>query len=414
VMADVPLADTSHVNKESIIMIGGIPVPLVRKNVKNYSVPKLMSSSNHLTSPSTSTAGFGHTKFRRKYRIELGLAQASGDNCSVPSSDFENSGLSLTKKLPLVNLITPHDESPQGSYSCKKKAASVNRTYNNRSNFHYAEVGLSLDASVSTPMFKPYDICYHGRINHALIGAKLRGESKESCIEMQEGRTEGVILRPGMVLLKNYITHDEQVEIVKTCRDLGLGHGGFYQPGYANGAKLRLKMMCLGLDWDPQTYKYGEKRVIDGSKPPSIPNHFSALVLRAIEEAHSLIKKEYRVRNVEDVLPSMTPDICIVNFYTNNGKLGLHQDRDESRESLRKGLPVVSFSVGNAAEFLYGDGRDVKNAESVFLESGDVLIFGGESRHVFHGVSSVFPNSAPYELLRDACISPGRLNLTFR
>lgn len=90
------------------------------------------------------------------------------------------------------------------------------------------------------------------------------------------------------------------------------------------------------------------------------------------------------------------------------------QDNDESRESLRKGLPVVSFSIGDSAEFLYGDERNVEKADSVLLESGDVLIFGGESRHVFHGVSSVLPNSAPKELLRDTCLCPGRLNLTFR
>ena len=112
---------------------------------------------------------------------------------------------------------------------------------------------------------------------------------------------------------------------MKVCRELGLGLGGFYQPGYANGAKLRLKMMCLGMDWDPQTYTYGNKRVFDGSTPPSIPNHFTKLVTRAIQEAQSLTKEEYRECNVEDVLPSMTPDICIANFYTNNGKLGLHQ-----------------------------------------------------------------------------------------
>lgn len=90
------------------------------------------------------------------------------------------------------------------------------------------------------------------------------------------------------------------------------------------------------------------------------------------------------------------------------------QDRDESKVSLQKGLPVVSFSIGDSAEFLYGNQRDVDKAENVLLESGDVLIFGGESRHVFHGVSSIIPNSAPEELLEDARLLPGRLNLTFR
>ncbi len=50
---------------------------------------------------------------------------------------------------------------------------------------------------------------------------------------------------------------------------------------------------------------------------------------------------------------------------------------------------MVSFSIGDTAEFLYGDQRDVDKAEKVSLESGDVLVFGGESRHIFHGVASI-------------------------
>lgn len=90
------------------------------------------------------------------------------------------------------------------------------------------------------------------------------------------------------------------------------------------------------------------------------------------------------------------------------------QDRDESEESLRKGLPVVSFSIGDTAEFLYGDQRDIHNAEKVELASGDVLVFGGQSRHIFHGVSSIVKDSAPASLLNDSKLRPGRLNLTFR
>ncbi|KAI3738094.1 hypothetical protein L2E82_28112 [Cichorium intybus] len=108
------------------------------------------------------------------------------------------------------------------------------------------------------------------------------------------------------------------------------------------------------------------------------------------------------------------PDICIAKFYTKSGKLGLHQDKDESRESLDRGLPVVSFSKGDTAAFLYGNERDIEKAELVKLESGDVLIFGGESRHIFHGVSSIVPDSAPRMLLEATNMFPGRLNLTFR
>lgn len=90
------------------------------------------------------------------------------------------------------------------------------------------------------------------------------------------------------------------------------------------------------------------------------------------------------------------------------------QDRDESQESIVKGLPIVSFSVGDSAEFLYGEKRDVEEAQGVILESGDVLIFGGESRMIFHGVKSIIPNSAPMSLLNESKLRTGRLNLTFR
>ena len=75
---------------------------------------------------------------------------------------------------------------------------------------------------------------------------------------------------------------------------------------------------------------------------------------------------------------------------------------------------MVSFSIGDSAEFLYGDQRDVDKANKVELESGDVLIFGGSSRHIFHGVTAIKPNTAPNALLEETNLRPGRLNLTFR
>ena len=93
------------------------------------------------------------------------------------------------------------------------------------------------------------------------------------------------------------------------------------------------------------------------------------------------------------------------------------QDRDESQDTIREGLPVVSFSIGDSADFLYGDHRDVDNEDKdhkVVLESGDVLIFGGRSRNIFHGVTAIYPNTAPKALLEPTNLRPGRLNLTFR
>ncbi|KAF6146451.1 hypothetical protein GIB67_037751 [Kingdonia uniflora] len=241
-----------------------------------------------------------------------------------------------------------------------------------------------------------------------------KNREKRQEVERRKGSSHR-FLQTGMVLLENHIIRSDQIKIVKKCRELGIGLGGFYIPGYDSGSKLQLRMMCLGKNWEPQSKEYVDVRSVDGAKAPIIPEEFKKLAEEAIQYSHELlIKEKYKIENVKEILPLMHPDICIVNFYTQSGKLGLHQDRDESPESLHKRLPVVSFSIGDDAEFLYGDDRDVDKAKKVTLKSGDVLIFGGESRHIFHGVSSIIPNSAPKYLSDDANLRPGRINLTFR
>ncbi|KAI7742110.1 hypothetical protein M8C21_007251, partial [Ambrosia artemisiifolia] len=214
------------------------------------------------------------------------------------------------------------------------------------------------------------------------------------------------ILDSGMIVLKNYISIRDQVDIVKICHNLGVGPGGFQQPGYRTGHKLQLQRMCFGRNWDPET-KYRERYRNDGSIPPRVPPVFIPLIQTSIYDARAHLSSE-------DEIPLMCPDVCLVNFYTATGRLGLHQDRNERPYSIRGGLPVVSISIGEAAEFLYGHTRDEDKLQKVILESGDVLIFGGKSRLVFHGVRTIFPNSTPPELLEKINLRPGRLNLTFR
>ncbi|XP_062008786.1 uncharacterized protein LOC133725519 [Rosa rugosa] len=261
-----------------------------------------------------------------------------------------------------------------------------------------------------------FDLCPTKASGAVTLKTSLLVQNRERKNEIKRSMEQPIeiVLQSGMVLLKSYISTSDQIKIVKLCRDLGLGTGGFYKPGYRDGAKLNLMMMCLGKNWDPETSKYGDHRPHDGAKPPCIPVGFFQLVENAIKDSRSLIRKNSKASNFEDILPRMTPDICLVNFYSSAGRLGLHQDRDESEQSLREHLPVVSFSIGDAAEFLYGDQRDVELAKKITLESGDVLIFGGESRNIFHGVASIQPNTAPKTLLEETKLRPGRLNLTFR
>ena len=103
------------------------------------------------------------------------------------------------------------------------------------------------------------------------------------------------------------------------------------------------------------------------------------------------------------------PDICLINFYGFDGRMGLHQDKDESASSIEAGHPVVSLSIGDTARFLFGGVRRRDPVEAMLLESGDAFVFGGAARLRYHGVSRIIPGSAPRELQLD-----GRFNLTFR
>lgn len=275
----------------------------------------------------------------------------------------------------------------------------------------------NIELSGHPGVVEPFDICPVKTGTSIVLKAPLLSKNREKRRESKraEEGPKGDVISSGMVLLKGYISSSDQVKIVKKCRELGLGSGGFYQPGYRDGGKLNLQMMCLGKNWDPETGKYEDERPVDNAKPPPIPDEFFHLVKQAIQDSQALLSKEkIEASKVEKELPWMTPDICIVNFYTTSGRLGLHQDKDERPETLRKGLPVVSFSIGDSAEFLYSNQRDVFNADKVLLESGDVLIFGGESRLIFHGVASILPNTFPQVLLKETNLRPGRLNLTFR
>lgn len=278
---------------------------------------------------------------------------------------------------------------------------------------------ISPEKNPSQAEYEPFDICAIDRseVSPDMVSAstlRMTYDIEEGVEVKHLNEKDAKILRPGMILLKHYLTIDEQVQIVKKCRELGSGLGGFLQPTFRNGAKLRLHMMCLGLNWDHETGLYTESRSLDGSKAASIPTEFISMIKKIMKYSHNLIEEETKEIHPDRILPNLNPDVCIVNFYTTTGRLGLHQDRDESKMSLKRGLPVVSFSIGDSCKFLYGDKRDVDEAEEVELESGDVLIFGGESRHVFHGVTSILPNSAPTSLTKKTNLRPGRLNLTFR
>ena len=106
----------------------------------------------------------------------------------------------------------------------------------------------------------------------------------------------------------------------------------------------------------------------------------------------------------ELVSPERMPGCCLSNFYGEDARMGLHRDADERDFS----WPVLSISLGDPARFRMGGLSRSDPTGSILLESGDVVVFGGQARLCWHGVDRIlFGRSG---LLK----SGGRLNLTLR
>ncbi|HEY7791560.1 MAG TPA: alpha-ketoglutarate-dependent dioxygenase AlkB [Vicinamibacterales bacterium] len=198
----------------------------------------------------------------------------------------------------------------------------------------------------------------------------------------------------GAFLLAGWLTIDEQRQLVDRCRALQSAEAGMYRPTVRGGGKMRLDMLCLGRHWNALTYRYEDTRAdFDGRPAPPLPDDWRALAARAAAAVGFAIDA----------------DVCIVNYYGDDGRLGLHQDKDERPETLAAGIPVVSVSLGDTARFQLGGLKRRDPIETLGLESGDVFVFGGPARLRYHGVARILPGTAPASLALS-----GRFNLTFR
>ena len=100
------------------------------------------------------------------------------------------------------------------------------------------------------------------------------------------------------------------------------------------------------------------------------------------------------------------PDAAIVNFYGPGAKLGLHQDGEEPSDA-----PVVTISLGDACTFrMAGVDRRTGPFTDLEFRSGDLIVFGGRNRRIYHGVPKVLDDTAPSWL----DLPPGRLSITVR
>src|SRR5262245_29638695 len=201
-------------------------------------------------------------------------------------------------------------------------------------------------------------------------------------------------IAPGAFHLHGYLPLDAQRALAGQCRALVDGAVPAYVPVVRGGGRMHVRMLCLGRHWNGKTYAYEPTRSdFDNLPAPPLPDNLKALASGIAAAAGMAIDA----------------DLCILNYYGADGKMGLHQDKDEGERSIAAGIPVVSISIGDTARFLFGGLKRKEPVEAIPLESGDAFVFGGPARLRYHGVSRIVPGTAPAELHL-----AGRFNLTFR
>jgi alkylated DNA repair protein (DNA oxidative demethylase) len=199
---------------------------------------------------------------------------------------------------------------------------------------------------------------------------------------------------PGVVHVAGWLDGDLQRRLVEDFRRWARPPAGLRHPRVPTGHLMTVQSVCLGWHWQPYAYTRTADDT-DGAPVKPLPDDLAALGRRAVADTFGPAAGA-----------AYAPDAAIVNLYPPGAKLGLHQDGEEPSDA-----PVVTISLGDTATFrLAGVDRRVGPFTDVPLASGDLLVFGGPNRRVFHGVPKVEAATAPDGL----GLPPGRLSITLR
>ena len=196
-------------------------------------------------------------------------------------------------------------------------------------------------------------------------------------------------LEDGAVLLHDFATSEASLlidEVTRITQQAAFRH--LVTPG---GYTMSVAMTnCGRVGWlsDRTGYRYDPVDPETKAHWPAMPPAFLDLAVRAAAEAG---------------FADYDPDACLINRYVAGAKLSLHQDRDEKDAW----APIVSVSLGLPATFLWGGKRRSDPVRRLRLESGDVVVWGGPARFVYHGV-------APLKEGEHSLTGATRINLTFR
>lgn len=202
-------------------------------------------------------------------------------------------------------------------------------------------------------------------------------------------------IAPGAVHLPRWLSQKQQRFLADQFRAWAAGPVPARRAVLPGGHPMSVRTVCLGWHWQPYAYTR-QASDVNGERVLEFPDWLAELGRRALADAYQDPKAgdDYR------------PDAALANYYDDQAKMGMHQDREE-----RVNQPVVSLSIGDSCIFRFGNPQTrTKPYTDVRLVSGDLFVFGGASRFAYHGVTRVLPGSAPA-----GCGLPGgRINITMR
>lgn len=213
------------------------------------------------------------------------------------------------------------------------------------------------------------------------------------CLSLAEAGTSSILacmsLPDGFRYLPGYFDRTQQAALVGAILDAAKT-APFYRPRMPRtGQPLSVTMTNFGpLGWvtdKDRGYRYEAVHPQTGAAWPAAPDLLTRLW--------------------DDVSGYGAPfEACLVNYYTETSRMGLHIDRDEAATD----AAVVSVSLGDKARFRLGGPSRKGKTHSLILSSGDVVVLGGAARRCYHGVDRIYP--ATSTLVPQG----GRLNLTMR
>ncbi len=194
-----------------------------------------------------------------------------------------------------------------------------------------------------------------------------------------------MIERKGFVIHRGFLDRAAQEALVARLREV-LAVAPLFTPMTRRGP-MSVRMSAAGrFGWisDRRGYRYDAHHP-DGMPWPPIPEDVLA-IWSAVSGC------------------ARPPECCLINWYGEGARMGLHRDEDEADFT----CPVVSVSLGDEGLFRMGNPERGGKTESIWLQSGDVVMMGGAARLAHHGVDRIRFGSS--SLLPKG----GRINLTLR